>query len=123
MPSIAASADARPILKSLVFCIADTPFSDVKHVDRKRATNNGSGTRNFGARKVWEKDTILIYPDGRAGKEISVPFTMTVAAGMKEWRDQAVIQIRVSDDEVVVSGSAIEVGSGEPELRFKRFDE
>ncbi len=100
----------------------------------KRSTRGGSAVKNFGRREVWRKYAFHIYPDGRGGREIEVPFMMT--KNMKpRGSDRDVIRIVISDDEVVASGSPIEAanpttaGSGgdlhfvypASERRFQRF--
>lgn len=79
----------------------------------------GGTTKTLGRRKVGQEDNIYIYPDGRDGREVAVPFLMTSEMNPGgSVRDSIIITI--SDDEVVVVGLPIKAATGQAELRFNR---
>lgn len=85
----------------------------------KRATEFGSDAKKLGRRNIGSKDTLVVYPDGRNGKEFSVPFMMTAEMNPEgSVRDSILIEIL--DTRVKASGLPIKAATGKSELIFQR---
>lgn len=72
----------------------------------KPDTGTKSGTGTVGPLTVGAKLLLVVYPDGRSGKRIAVPFTLTKI--MEPDSDVDAIHVEVSDTSVRVLGNAVE---------------
>jgi len=75
--------------------------------------------RNVPGREVGATDTIFVYPDGRSGKELSVPFKMTDEM-CSQGCARDLISVDISDTHVVIHGTPIKAANGEFEVKLKR---
>lgn len=65
----------------------------------------GGDVHSFGTFEIGEPSTIVVYPDGHEGSEISVEFVMTSDMISGSDRDQT--HVEIYDSEVLVWGTAI----------------
>ncbi len=65
----------------------------------------GGDLKGFARFPVGEEHAFFIYPDGRDGREIRVPFQMTAGMISGSVRDRT--HVEIYDDRVVVLGTAI----------------
>lgn len=72
----------------------------------KPGTGTKSGTGTVGPLTVGTKLLLVVYPDGRSGTRIAVPFTLTKI--MEPDSDVDAIHVEVSDTSVRVLGNAVE---------------
>lgn len=86
----------------------------------KPATKFGGDTKKLGDRQPGNRDSLMLYPDGRdGGREITIPIeTTTEMSRLGSARDT--ITISISDDEVEVVGLAIEAATGETSFTVER---
>ena len=75
--------------------------------------------KHIGGRKVGEKDTIAIYPDGRQGVEMIAPFMVTGEMNPQgSVRDG--IHVTITDRDVTVFGVPIKAATDDFEMKFDR---
>ncbi len=86
----------------------------------KRAIRGQTASRNLGRHEVWRQRSLYVYPDGRDGSEIEIVINLTPEMKPKGL-NQDVIRVVISDDDVVASGSPVEAGTFQSEIRFERF--
>lgn len=75
--------------------------------------------RNVPDREVGATDSIFVYPDGRSGKELSVPFKMTNEM-CSQGCARDLISVDISDTHVVIHGTPIKAANDEFEVKLKR---
>ena len=68
--------------------------------------SSGSAARNLAPREAGKADKLSIYPDGRDGKEITVPFTMTTEMCPDGCARDSII-IEISDKSIEVFGNPV----------------
>lgn len=85
----------------------------------KPDTRYGAAVKNLGRRELGKKDTIALYPDGRGGQEIMIPFTMTSEMNPNGSARDSII-ITISDNEVEVVGLPVKAATGDAEMKVKR---
>lgn len=79
----------------------------------------GGTVKNLGTRPSGTQQTLIIYPESRAGKELKVPYMMTDKMNPKG-SPRDMISVDISDTEVAVHGLPIKAASGKHELKYKR---
>ncbi len=72
----------------------------------KPNTSSKSGTGVIGPCAYGKTLTLVVYPDGRDGKKIEVPFKVTTSMEAASERDA--VHVSISDDKVRVLGNAID---------------
>ncbi len=79
----------------------------------------GGAVKNLGTCPSGIKQTLIIYPESRDGKELKVPYMMTDKMNPKgNTRDM--ISVDISDTEITVHGLPIKAATGKFELKYKR---
>ncbi len=71
----------------------------------KPSASTKNSRKNLGPFAYGKKIDVIVYPDGRSGKEIVVP--MMLDAQMKPQSEQDAIHVAISDKTVRVLGNAI----------------
>jgi len=75
--------------------------------------------KNVPGRDVGSVDTMFIYPDSRAGNELSVKFKMT-SEMCSQGCARDLISVAIQDSYVVVSGTPVKAANGKFEVKLKR---
>lgn len=75
--------------------------------------------QDIGGRTSGRVDQLVIYPDGRDGKEITVKFQLTEAM-CRQGCPRDMITVAIDDDDVTVGGFPLEGPYGETEVVFSR---
>jgi len=65
------------------------------------------------------KQTLVIYPESRNGKELKVPYMITDEMNPKG-SPRDMISVDISDTEIIVHGLPIKAASGQFEIKYKR---
>ena len=90
-----------------------------KACDKLRNGSLSCGAIDLGMREVAQPLELIIYPDGRAGREIKAGFKMS--SGMcKPGCDRDRILLSISDSGVDIKGNPIRAQHGKFTLTFKR---
>jgi len=85
----------------------------------KRELKYGGTVKNLGTRPSGIKQTLIIYPESRDGKELKVPYMMTDEMNPKG-SPRDMISVDISDTEITVHGLPIKAASGQFEMKYKR---
>jgi hypothetical protein len=85
----------------------------------KPATKFGSAAEDLGRRKTGQKDTIALYPDGRNGQEIFIPFSVTTEMNPSGSTRDSII-ITIGDDEIEIVGLPVKAATGDATMKVKR---
>ena len=79
----------------------------------------GGTFKNLGTRPSGTAQTLIIYPESRDGKELSVPYMMTDEMN-PNGSPRDTISIDISDKEITVHGLPIKAVTGKYKLKYKR---
>lgn len=85
----------------------------------KRELKYGGTVKNLGTRPSGSKQTLVIYPESREGRELKVPYMMTDEMNPKG-SPRDMISVDISDTEITVHGLPIKAASGKFEMKYKR---
>ena len=85
----------------------------------KRELKYGGTVKNLGTRPSGTKQTLIIYPESREGRELKVPYIMTDEMNPKG-NSRDMISVDISDTGVTVHGLPIKAASGKFEIKYKR---
>lgn len=85
----------------------------------KRELKYGGTFKNLGTRPSGKKQSLIIYPESRKGKEIKVPYMMTDKMNPKG-SPRDMISVYISDTEITVRGLPIKAATGKYKLKYKR---
>jgi len=84
----------------------------------KREMQYGGTVKKLGKRPSGSRQLLILYPEGRKGKELKIPYMMTDEMN-PEGSPRDTIFIEISDTEVEVYGLPIKVATGKS-VKYKR---